>query len=101
LLIYTSSNLAGRAGAKRWLQGSYAGPFWLGAVAVGLVVPILLFALAIPAASMAACLLIIVGGLFLRFLVVYSDDRRELPGEMERRVKLPAGDESFLKSNWG
>jgi polysulfide reductase chain C len=101
LLIYTSSNLAGRAGAKRWLRGSYAGPFWLGAVAVGLVIPILLFALAIPVASMAACLLIIVGGLFLRFLVVYSDDRRELPGEMERRVKLPVGDESFLKSNWG
>ncbi|MDR1714088.1 MAG: polysulfide reductase NrfD [Coriobacteriales bacterium] len=100
LMMYTSSNPTGRTAATRWLRGSYALPFWLGAVAAGLVLPLLLLILGGMAAALGA-LLFIVGGVFLRFLTVYSDDRRELAGERERLLKLPHGDEPFLKSNWG
>jgi hypothetical protein len=47
-----------------------------------------------------ASLLLVIGGLFLRFLVVYSDDRRMFDGEELWRSQLPRGDEDFLKSTW-
>jgi polysulfide reductase chain C len=42
--------------------------------------------------------LILVGGLTLRFLVVYSDDRAELPGEGEYYARLPERDAPFLRA---
>jgi formate-dependent nitrite reductase membrane component NrfD len=53
------------------------------------------------AAGGVAALCAICGGVFLRFLVVYSDDRRSLAGEMDYWAHLPQGDEPFLKCNWG
>ena len=41
-------------------------------------------------------LCVLAGGLVLRFLVVYSDDRAFLPGEEKYLSRLPRGDEPFL-----
>ncbi len=44
----------------------------------------------------AAPILVLIGGLLLRFLIVYSDDRAPLPGEISFYTKLPSRDAQFL-----
>ena len=40
----------------------------------------------------------LIGGIVLRFLIIYSGDRTPLPGEAEFLAKLPRGDEEFLRA---
>jgi formate-dependent nitrite reductase membrane component NrfD len=101
LMMYTSSNRVARVAAARWLSGGYAIAFWVGLVGAGLLVPLLLYAIGTAPAATVASVLVIVGGLFLRFLVVYSDDRKQFDGEELRRSRLPRGDEEFLRRDWG
>jgi formate-dependent nitrite reductase membrane component NrfD len=100
LMMYTSSTAAARKAAARWLKGAFAWAFWGGLVFIGLVIPLLLlgFGSGILHASAAFC--VIIGGVFLRFLVVYCDDMRELQGEALYKRRLPQGDEAFLKADW-
>lgn len=100
LMMYTSSSTGARVAAKRWLNGAYAPAFWGGLVIVGLALPLVLLAFGSLIASSAAMVCIIAGGVFLRFLVVYSDDRRELAGEDVFWKRMPDGSEAFLKQNW-
>jgi len=97
VMMYTSSNVYARRAAGRWLKGSYAKAFWLGAFGLGLVVPLLCL---VCGADAIACICVIAGGVFLRFLVVYTDDRRTLNGEERYWGRLPQGDEAFLKTDW-
>lgn len=99
-MTYTSSNSSAKKAALRWIKGSYAPAFWGGLVALGLVVPLLLFAFDIKLLNDAAFVLILAGGVFLRFLVVYSDDRRVLPGEEGYWGRLPKGHERFIGKDW-
>ena len=129
LLMLTSAGPDARAVAQRWLKGRYALAFWLGLVVLGLVLPLVLTGLVVAgsggfalsaaaselavtaavgpgpalavAASILAALCAIGGGVFMRFLVVYSDDRRCLEGEADYWAHLPQGDEPFLRRNWG
>ena len=86
--------------AKRWVKGSYAPFFWVGMIGIGLVVPEILYlaGAGTVAASIIAPILILCGGLLLRFLIVYSDDRAPLPGENEFYTKLPKNDALFLNA---
>lgn len=101
LMIYTSSNKSARNAMKRWLSGTFAPGFWGGLIVVGLVLPLLLFALDTVMFDMIASVFIICGGLCLRFLVVYSDDRQLLSGEGYYWDHLAKGNEPFLDRNWG
>jgi formate-dependent nitrite reductase membrane component NrfD len=101
LMMYTSAGYSAQRVAKRWLVGRYALVFWAVLVAAGLVAPLVLLALGDSRIIPLAALLTIVGGVCLRFLVVYSDDRRQIEGEVKRLSRLPRGDEDFLRSNWG
>jgi polysulfide reductase chain C len=101
LMMFTSANAIAHRAAARWLTGSYAAAFWGGLIGAGLVLPLLLLTVGGSFALALSSVLVIVGGLFLRFLVVYSDDRKEFDGEALRKSRLPRGDEEFLKSDWG
>lgn len=101
LMMYTSSDGVARIAAKRWLSGQYALAFWGGLVLAGLLLPVALLLFGGSSGLYLASLLVIVGGVILRFLVVYSDDRRQFAGEELRRSRLPVGDEPFLKRDWG
>jgi formate-dependent nitrite reductase membrane component NrfD len=94
LMMRTTAGPAASRAAARWLTGSYALAFWGGVIALGLLLPLTLYAIGVPVLP-AACVL--GGGLVLRFLVVYSDDRTFLPGEEKYLSRLPRGDEAFLK----
>jgi polysulfide reductase chain C len=75
----------------RWL-------FWGGLVGLGLALPGVLCGLSSAAGGQIAPFLILIGGVVLRFLVVYSDERARLPGESEYYARLPGPDAPFLKA---
>jgi protein NrfD len=84
--------------ATKWLAGEKSFAFWGGLVVFGLVAPGLLYLVPSVTAQFAAPVLILMGGLILRFLVVFSDERAELPGEGEYYARLPKADAPFLKA---
>jgi len=84
--------------ANAWLKGRQKLAFWVGLVVIGLIAPLVLYAVGISITWILASAGVLVGGIVLRFLVVYSGDRTLLPGEAEFLAKLPSGDEEFLRA---
>ena len=100
LMMRTSSDVYAQVPANRIFNGSYSVAFWLLLVVVGLVAPIVLYALGAPMLNVIAGCCVLIGGCCLRFLFVFSDDRRMLPGEEEYYDMIATGDEPFVKTNW-
>lgn len=84
--------------AAQWLTGPKRWPFWGGFVGLGLAFPGMLYGLSSAAGRETAPFLVLIGGVILRFLVVYSDERARLPGESEYYSRLPEPDAPFLKA---
>ncbi len=84
--------------AKKWVIGKWAPAFWLGMVCCGLVLPELLYVFmgGTIGSSVIAPVLVLCGGLLLRFMIVYSDERAPLPGENEYYSRLKGKDALFL-----
>ena len=78
MMIYAASDLA-KASAQSWLTGHKKLAFWGGLVGLGLLLPLILYAS--DAGNVFAPLCVLMGGLILRFLVVYTNERGSLPGE--------------------
>jgi polysulfide reductase chain C len=102
LLIYVlgtraSGNTTAKAVALEWISGSKAALFWIGMICMGTLLPFLLYRSGGVAAEYVAPLFVLAGGLLLRFMVVYSDRRRAIPGEERFYARLPKGDELFFK----
>ncbi len=98
LMMRFSAGLATGRIAAQWLTGPKRWLFWGGLVGLGLVVPGVLYSLPSAAAAGAAPYLVLIGGVILRFLVVYSDERAQLPGESEYYSRLPNPEAPFLKA---
>jgi len=98
LMVRSSSNKTGREITKRWTSGSYALLFWLVIVVLGCLVPIALFAADGYAAAIVGSVLLLVTGLILRFMIVFSDGRRLMPGEKRFYDRLPHHDAQFLEA---
>lgn len=84
--------------AHKWVTGKWAPLFWGGMIACGLVLPEIMY-IAAPhsvASSVIAPILVLCGGLLLRFMVVFSDERAPLPGEEAYYSKLPDADAEFI-----
>jgi protein NrfD len=84
--------------ANAWLKGRQKLAFWVGLVGIGLIVPLVLYAVGMNITRILASAGVLIGGIVLRFLIVYSGDRTLLPGEAEFLAKLPRGDEEFLRA---
>jgi hypothetical protein len=93
-MMRTTAGAAAARAAARWLTGSYTLAFWGGVITLGLLLPLAGYALGLP---ILPPLCVLAGGLVLRFLVVYSDDRTFLPGEEKYLARLPGEHELFLK----
>ncbi len=93
-----AGNKTANKAAHRWVTGSWAWLFWLGMVGIGLVIPELMYIFAAETvmSSVVAPILVLCGGLLLRFMVVYSDDRAPLPGEALYYGRLVGDDAEFL-----
>ena len=88
-----AGNPTQKAVAKRWCAGKTAPIFWGGMIFIGLICPLVLN---IWGFSVVAAVLALIGGCLLRFLVVYSDDRAEIPGENRFYNKLSPHTAKFL-----
>ena len=96
-LMRASGNVTARAVAMEWISGKKAMLFWVGMMLCGLVIPFGLYMLGGVGATYVAPILVLAAGLLLRFLIVYSDKRRAIPGEERFYARMPKGDEQFLK----
>ncbi len=96
LMMRTAATETTARAAATWLQGSKAVPFWGGVLGLGIVVPSILYALGGEGAWLVATFGVLIGGLVLRFLIVYTDDRKLLPGEEQFFAHLPGEGEEFL-----
>lgn len=84
--------------AHKWVTGAWAPLFWGGMIACGLVLPEIMY-VAAPgsvASAVIAPVLVLCGGLLLRFMVLFSDERAPLPGEDAYYTKLPPADAEFI-----
>lgn len=92
-----SGNVYAKASALEWISGKKAILFWVGMVLLGLLVPFGLYQIGGAGATFVAPVLVLAAGLLLRFMIVYSDQRRPIPGEERFYSRLPQGNERFLK----
>ena len=93
-----AGNETAKAAARRWVKGSYAGLFWVGMVGLGLVVPLVMYIGGghSAAATLVAPILVLCGGCLLRFMVVNTDDRAEIPGENRYYNRLAKNAAEFI-----
>lgn len=98
VLQRAAGNDTAKMHARRWLTGTWAPLFWAGMVGCGLLVPFLCYQAGGVLSEIIAPILVLSGGLLLRFMIVFSDERRAMPGEKRFYSRLPKGDEQFLKA---
>ena len=101
LSFFGAGNVTAKAVATRWVKGKTAPLFWIGMLGFGLVIPLILYVGGAhsPASEVVAPVLVLLGGLLLRYLCVYSDERAEIPGENRYYNRIAKGDENFV-SKW-
>jgi len=97
LLMRASGNVTAKAIALDWIVGSKAFIFWGALMGCGLAVPFGLYLFGGFGAVYIAPVLVLLAGLVLRFLIVYSDQRRVIPGEERFYARMPKGDERYLQ----
>lgn len=84
---------------RRWLNGNLAVGFWTVLLGLGSVVPLILFLFSSKVLAVLAGILVLFGGVWMRWAVVESGAYRTwLPGEEKYHSRLPHGDEDFLKA---
>lgn len=96
-----AGNNTAKEAARRWVKGSYAVPFWVGMIGFGLLIPLILYIGGghSVAATIVAPILVLCGGCLLRFMVVQTDDRAEIPGENRYYNRVAKKDAEFI-SKW-
>jgi polysulfide reductase chain C len=97
LMLRGASNLTAKAVAEKWLRGSFAPLFWGGMIIVATGLPFLFYMSGGIVAEVVAPIFVLAGGLLLRFMIVFSDERRPIPGEKRFWQRLPQGNEKFLE----
>jgi polysulfide reductase chain C len=96
IMMYGAGNVTARTVALKWIRGTFAPLFWGGMIVAGLLVPFCSYLAGGVMAEMVAPVLVLAAGLLLRFLIIYSDARRAIPGEERYWSRIPKGDEKFL-----
>jgi polysulfide reductase chain C len=96
IMMYGAGNQTARAVAKKWISGSFAPLFWIGMIFLGLFTPFCSYLIGGFLAEVLAPFLVLASGLLLRFLIIYSDARRPIPGEERYWSRIPKGNEKYL-----
>lgn len=93
MLQFCASNRYAKAIADRWVRGSWAFMFWGLMLTCGLIIPFLMNVLGGSGwvGSIASPCLALLGGLLLRFMILWSYDRRLDNGEEKYYTRLPKG----------
>ncbi|MDO5043804.1 MAG: polysulfide reductase NrfD [Coriobacteriia bacterium] len=96
-LLIGAGNVVAKKAALKWVKGDFSLAFWLGLVACGLVIPLVFYLMGSEALGVLAAVLVLIGGLILRFLVVWTNDMMLIKGQQKYHDRLPKGDEKFLQ----
>lgn len=93
-----AGNKTAQTVALRWVKGKTAPLFWIGMIGLGLCLPLVLYIVAPAslASSVVAPVFVLCGGLLLRYLCVYSDERAEIPGESRYYNRVAKRDAEFV-----
>lgn len=91
MLQFCASNNMAKRVADRWVRGSWAFYFWGLLLGCGLLVPLFLNIAGGAAAEVASPVIALAGGCLLRFMIVWSNERRLGPGEEKYHSRLPKG----------
>lgn len=91
LLQFCASNKTAKAVADRWVRGEWKMYFWGLMLFCGLIVPLCLNLLGGIAGAVASPLIALAGGCLLRFMIVWSNDRKLTEGEAKYWQRLPQG----------
>ncbi|MGI6033230.1 MAG: NrfD/PsrC family molybdoenzyme membrane anchor subunit [Coriobacteriales bacterium] len=93
LLQFCASNKYAKAIADRWVRGSWAFLFWGCMLTGGLIIPFFCNVLGgeTVVASVVSPVLALAGGLLLRFMILWSCERRLDNGEEKYYTRLPKG----------
>ncbi|MDO4182840.1 MAG: polysulfide reductase NrfD [Coriobacteriia bacterium] len=89
--------------AHRWIHGSYALAFWGGMICIGLGIPeiINIFCGEVEVLThIVAPIMVLCGGLLLRAMCIFSDDRAEIPGEIRYFTKLKKKGQAEFLTRW-
>jgi protein NrfD len=97
-IMYKSSTVTASRIAATWINGDKKIQFWVGMILIGLVLPLVFYIVNIHTIIPLGASLVLIGGIILRFLVIYTDSRVMLPGEEELLSWLPEGKEKFLQA---
>ena len=100
ILQYSSNEVGAKRVARRWISGETKVVFWGGMVVCGLLVPLFCYLYGGELAGIVAPVLALLGGLLLRFLFVYNNDRRGIPGEQAYFDRLPDHDDQIFHPYW-
>ncbi|MFR7755359.1 MAG: hypothetical protein ACLU0T_06585, partial [Bacteroidales bacterium] len=94
MLQFCASNETAKAHAERWVRGEWAGYFWGLMVCCGLVIPLLLNVTNVG--GYASALIALMGGCLLRFMIIWSYQRRVTPAELKYYTRLPQSHQDFM-----
>lgn len=95
----TGATLPEAEAVASWINGDQALAFWGGLLGLGTLLPLVLVLLPSQGAVAVGAVLVLLGGLLMRWMVVHAGEHRTwLPGEQNYLSRLPEGDESFLKA---
>lgn len=100
LMMLGAGNKVANMVAKRWLIGSWAPLFWIGMILCGLVAPQIMYLAGGILSETLAPVLVLASGLLLRFMIVFTVDRRDVPGEYKYYGRLPELNEEFITKDW-
>ncbi len=93
LIQFCASNKFAKQVADRWVRGSWAFMFWGLMLTCGLIIPFLMnvFGGMGFVGSVCSPVLALCGGLLLRFMILWSYERRLVYGEEKYYTRLPKG----------
>lgn len=94
MLQFCASNETAKAHAERWVRGEWAGYFWGLMVCCGLIIPLLLNVTNVG--GYASALIALMGGCLLRFMIIWSYQRRVTPAELKYYTRLPQSHQDFM-----
>lgn len=101
VMQYSSNEITAKNVARRWLVGETKFTFWGGMIVCGLLIPLVSYLSGLHMLTeYMAPVLVLLGGLLLRFLFVYNNDRREIPGTAAYYDRLPSKDSLILHPYW-
>ena len=96
MLQFCASNKFAKAVADKWVRGSWAPIFWGLMLCCGLIIPLILNLAGGIAGEFFSPVIALLGGLLLRFMILWSCDRRLEPGEEKFYTRLPQGHADFM-----